>query len=603
MSWLRRIKPVAAIAGCALLILLTGRVEGFVGNYSENGFPQLWFKPESSIFVSQNVINAATKTVRYYIDQNAFSEQNRENELEAIRSAFDQWENVPGTNLHFEEVGFIAGKPEVNLFDNTNMIYWEKNSTLVNGDKDDIRGSLGLTFRAFFEDFNLVEADMVFNGVERKWYTDYDANIVQSVFVEAIALHEVGHMIGMEHSTIGTSTMMYQAQLGINSQLSLSPDDIAFTQTYYPADGVLQGLGSIQGHVNREGEGIHGAVIVLEDMEGNVIRGAISRVKNQVWNDGFYSITALPPGQYQLRVTPLAAADAPQFLIKGGVIDFRAYQDAPTDFLPSSPQVVTVTAGGTTSKDLTVQPGEPAFRIHGIQPKVSNLTFLSIDRAPTRLTQGDQNVFVGIYGVDLPANATFNLRGSGMTLGLTQYRDDIFGNSDAWFIEVSVDENATPGSRSFELRQGDQVAYANGFIEIEPKNPDINGDGLDDIFQRVNFTRWTAPSAGPDHDADGDGFTNMQEYEAGSDPNNPASTPLTAISPFSLLSVEVTEAGAMVTFESEPGAKYQLFSRRDIVGDPWVQRGEPMVAEGETTILTDPETAGDFRFYRIETVP
>lgn len=67
--------------------------------------------------------------------------------------------------------------------------------------------------------------------------------------------------------------------------------------------------------------------------------------------------------------------------------------------------------------------------------------------------------------------------------------------------------------------------------------------------------------------------------------------------------MEVTEGGAMVTFESEPGAKYQLFSRRDIVGDPWVQRGVQVVAEGEITTLADPEAAGDFRFYRVETVP
>ncbi len=579
------------------------KLEGFVSSFNENGFPQHWFKPESSIFVSQNVINAATRTVRYYIDQGAFSEGNRENELEAIRSAFDQWEQVPGANLHFEEVGFIEGTPEVNLFDNTNMVFWEKNSTLVNGGRDDIRGSLGLTFRAFFPDFNLVEADMIFNGVERRWYTDYDANIVQSVYVEAIALHEVGHMIGLEHSTIGTSTMMYQAQLGINSQLNLSPDDIAFVQTHYPADGVLQGLGTLQGQVTRNGEGIHGSVVVLEDLEGNVIRGTLSRTNNQAWNKGFYELTALQPGDYQVRVTPLAPDNANQFLIKGRVIDPTIYRDSPTDFIPSEAHPVSISPGSTTIQNMAVQAGEPAFRIHGIQPRVPDLSFLSIDRAPTRLKQGDQNVFVGIYGVDLPANANFSLRGSGMTLGLTQYRDDIFGNSDAWYIQVSVDEDASPGSRSFELRHGDQVAFANGFIEIEAKEPDINGDGLNDLFQRINFTRWTAPSAGPDNDADGDGFTNSQEYEAGSDPNDPASTPLTAVSPFSLLSVEVSAEGAMVTFESEPGAKYQLFSKRDIVGDPWIQRGEAMIAEGETTVLTDPDAAGDFRFYRIETVP
>ena len=147
------------------------------------------------------------------------------------------------------------------------------------------------------------------------------------------------------------------------------------------------------------------------------------------------------------------------------------------------------------------------------------------------------------------------------------------------------------------------VAYANGFIEIEAKIPDVNEDNFDDIFQRVNFTRWTAPSAGPDQDADGDGYSNMQEYEAGSDPNNPASTPRTAVSPFSLIGVELTESGAMVTFESEVGASYQLFSRRDIMGDPWEKRGQPVTAEGETTIITDSENAEGFRFYRIETMP
>ncbi|MDA7675594.1 matrixin family metalloprotease [bacterium] len=603
MKNLHWVKRMSALVICTLLVVLAVRLEGFVGSYSENGLPQLWFKPASSIFVSKNVINAGNKTIRYYIDQNAFSEDNSENELEAIRSAFDQWENIPGTNLHFEEVGFIEGEPEINLFDNTNMIFWEKDSTLVNGDRDDIRGSLGLTFRAFFEDFNLVEADMVFNGVERKWYADYDADIAQSVYVEAVALHEVGHMIGMEHATVGTSTMMYQAQLGINSQLSLSKDDIAFTQTYYPADGVLQELGTIQGHVVRGGEGIHGAVIILEDMEGNVIRGTISRGKNQEWNGGFYSITAIPPGQYQLRVAPLDAADANQFLLKGSVVNFGAYQDATTDFLPSASVIVNVTANETTSEELTVQGGEPAFRIHGIQPRAVDLSLLSIDRAPTRLKQGDQNVYVGVYGVDLPADANFTLRGSGISSGITQFRDDIFGDSDAWYIEVSVDEDATPGSRSFELRQGENVAYANGFIEIEAKIPDVNEDNFDDIFQRVNFTRWTAPSAGPDQDADGDGYSNMQEYEAGSDPNNPASTPRTAVSPFSLIGVELTESGAMVTFESEVGASYQLFSRRDIMGDPWEKRGQPVTAEGETTIITDSENAEDFRFYRIETMP
>jgi hypothetical protein len=39
------------------------------------------------------------------------------------------------------------------------------------------------------------------------------------------------------------------------------------------------------------------------------------------------------------------------------------------------------------------------------------------------------------------------------------------------------------------------------------------------------------------------------------------------------------------------------------MGDPWEKRGQPVTAEGETTIITDSENAEDFRFYRIETMP
>ena len=85
MRNLHWVKRMSALVICTLLVVFAVRLEGFVGSYSENGLAQLWFKPASSIFVSKNVINAGNKTIRYYIDQNAFSEGNSENELEAIR--------------------------------------------------------------------------------------------------------------------------------------------------------------------------------------------------------------------------------------------------------------------------------------------------------------------------------------------------------------------------------------------------------------------------------------------------------------------------------------------------------------------------------------
>jgi hypothetical protein len=585
-----------------MLVLITVPMHAFVASWSNNGFAQYWFKIDSSWQVSRNVILPESNTIRYYLDETAWSETNKDAELESIRAAFDQWAKVPGSFLNFEDAGFFQGTPEIKLDDNANVIYWTKDTTLVNGELDDIRGRFALTYRAFFNDFNVVEADLVFNGVDHKWFTDYTPGIY-AVNVEAIALHEIGHMIGLEHSTLGSASMMFEGQRGLNSQLDLSQDDMSFVQTFYPEGNFLSTVGTIRGNITMGSEKMHGAVVILEDLEGNPIRGTASRTKTQVWEQGFYELTAVPPGDYQLRVTPLPPLDAQRYLIPWFVINYIGFQNIRTDFLPTGTYPVTVTASGVSVLDVDVQQGEPPFRFQGIQQKLPALRGMTSNRTSASVTQGDQGVWIGVYGVNLPSDAVLSVRGSGVHTTLSQYRPKIYGDLDAWFIQVSVDEDAKIGARSFELRQGDNVAFANGFIDVAPKDPDYNGDGLNDTFQRTYFPRWTGASAAPDFDADGDGYSNRQEYEAGSDPTNAASTPARTIPPYALLSVEVTVDGASVAFESQSGIKYQLFSRRDIVGDPWVQRGEPVTAQGGTTVILDSEAGDDYRFYRIETIP
>lgn len=603
MSNLFRRNNLFKIGGFLILLAFTIPIHAFVAQWSNNGFPQHWFKIATNGVVPPTSATPGTQTIRYQLDQSAYSETNQEAELEAIRAAFDQWGEIPNSYLNFEDAGFIEGEPKIDLNDKYNMIFWTKDSTLVNGEKDDIRGRFGLTYRAFFGDYSVVESDIVFNGVDHKWFTAFNQHEQTAINVEAIALHEIGHLIGMEHSTLGSSTMVFEARRGLNSQLDLSADDMAFVQSFYPEGNFLSTVGTIRGQIKMGAENLHGAVIVLEDLEGNPVRGTVSRAKTLVWEQGFYEMTAVPPGDYMLRVTPLPPVDSQLYLIPWFVINFAKFQDIRTDFLPTELVPVSVTASGVSTQDVNVQQGEPPFRLQGIQRKVDALNILTTDRSPTSITQGEQGVWVGVYGENLPADAELTVRGSGVHTTLSQYRADLFGTLDAWYIQVSVDEDAMPGARSFELRQGDHVAYANGYIDVVPKDPDYNGDGLNDQFQRTHFTRWTGSEAAPDFDADQDGYSNSQEYEAGSDPTNANSTPASVVSPFSLLSVEVTAEGASVTFESNPGVNYQLYSRRDIVGDPWVMQGEPVTAQGAETVIVDQNAGDDYRFYRIETVP
>jgi hypothetical protein len=152
-----------------------------------------------------------------------------------------------------------------------------------------------------------------------------------------------------------------------------------------------------------------------------------------------------------------------------------------------------------------------------------------------------------------------------------------------------------PGLRSFVLRRGAEVSYANGFFEVLPAQTDDNLDRLDDGFQRRYFPRWTAPAAGPTADPDADGFTNNYEYGAGSNPLDPASLPAIAIE-----RVTLTGNGAVIRWPGIPGAVYRLYARDSFdPGTAWQPVGLPVTATTAQTEATDPDAGPTFRFYRV----
>ena len=74
-------------------------------------------------------------------------------------------------------------------------------------------------------------------------------------------------------------------------------------------------------------------------------------------------------------------------------------------------------------------------------------------------------------------------------------------------------------------------ADADGDGEGDACDEDDDDDGMPDDYETNNgFNPLNAQDA--DKDADGDGFSNLEEYLAGSDPNNPYSTPQPRVLPF-----------------------------------------------------------------------
>src|SRR5204862_321086 len=92
---------------------------------------------------------------------------------------------------------------------------------------------------------------------------------------------------------------------------------------------------------------------------------------------------------------------------------------------------------------------------------------------------------------------------------------------------------------------------------------DSNGDGLPDAWQIQFFGSITLPNAAPSADPDNDGFINLQEYLAGTNPTNAASF-------LKLDSIDVSANSASIHFTAVAGKPYTLLYTDDLRGS-WLK--------------------------------
>jgi hypothetical protein len=564
--------------------------KAFVLNFNSSGKPAHWdlLVPDPSI--STNVINTNTHAIRYFLASDGYSAENTAAELNLVRAAFAQWQAVPGTYLKFEDAGLVSPPVDVNLDDDTNVVYWTKASTVVNGGMNDISGALGVAFTTTTATGNkILQADIVFNGVLHDWFTDFFDQNNPETYVEGVALHEIGHFIGLNHSPVGGATMLYAGVAGVNVQSGLSDDEIAAARHLYPS--APGDFGAVRGTITKNGSPVLGAAVFAQSSANNVVAGTVSLA------DGTYLINSLSPGTYQIRVAPLDDSGAGDFLVRGRDIasDFNS---ADTAFLPTTNKSVTVTTGNTNTADFVVTDGSLTFRITEIRNPTSNPNDYSWSSLPTNMRVGQSNYTIGVVSADLPTSgATLTITGDGLTLGAPSFEADLGGTGLNFIsVPISVASNATPGLRDFIVQQGANVAYANGFLEIQPAALDYNFDGLDDTFQRQYFSLFTSPQAAPNADPDGDRMNNSGENAAGTNPTNAASV-------LKMLVLTNAPGGKTVRWQSVAGKRYQVSSRTNLTSAAWQNIGATVTAADTTAQYFDPTATNGMRYYRAQVLP
>lgn len=570
-------------------------VEAAVSQYAPNGRPLRWNFDAYDAALAP-VQNPTTLAIRYTLAAEAYSTTNRPAELNAIRAAFAQWQAIAGTKVKFEESGTAFFPSDVNPLDGQNVIVWLNANRFVNGNRTffpiTARGLTILSTSDFDE--TIAEADIVLNR-SLAWTTDFNSVATGPHFVEGVALHEIGHLLGLNHATLGGATMFWTSAGAIDHAAGLSPDEVTGLRSLYGTSAGLATMGRLTGTVTLNGAAVLGALVTLEDANGNAIASTPTLA------NGSYTLGGLLPGVYTVRVTPLdPPTSGDTYLVRGNELDISAtgrWNNANTAFLPLTNTAVTLTANAATTRNLAVTAGAPPFRIVEMRAGTNPVSRAAGDFC-VQLKPGVAGQTVGVFVPGLTTtNVSLRLTGGGLQYGPVEVIPNALRALTLVQVPVSVISNAVPGLRSLALTANGFTACANGFAEVLSPEPDFNFDGFDDRFQRRYFDPFTQSGAGPEQDPDGDGFVNRREAVMGSDPTKTSSVN------WRINSVKLSAQGTAVSWESAPGRKYQVYARENLAGTSWQAVGPIVTGAGESGQFLDTRPTDSLRFYQVRDVP
>jgi hypothetical protein len=146
---------------------------------------------------------------------------------------------------------------------------------------------------------SIFDADIAFNGAE-PWSVGGDDG---SVDVRAVALHEVGHFLGLCHSMIRDAVMWPFLASDITAARLLKPDDVAWVSRLYPEEPAFSAsFGALSGRVTNGASGLPvlGAHVYAVDPASGA-RG----VGGYTADDGSFVLPGIAPGGWQVAIEPL----------------------------------------------------------------------------------------------------------------------------------------------------------------------------------------------------------------------------------------------------------------------------------------------------------
>lgn len=334
----------------------------------------------------------------------------------------------------------------------------------------------------------IAEADISINprprtedGAEIQFSTDGTPGTYD---LEATFTHEIGHLLGLDHSAVLGSTMQgrqaFNGTFGLPAltERTISEDDRQKLRSLY---GPKQRLGWIEGRLadNRT----PGALAPLAGVNvwaestttGRVIASDISA------EDGSYHLEGLTPGQYRVMVSPRA-----QDGLSVGAQKFRSFEVS---------NLVTVKPETASSLNYHLVPPQ----VSALSPKAIGLN-AELSTVPLPLEPGKRvKVFLGGEGVDQVPGTSILVNSPYFTVDpATLVREQFNAPFPVISIEVQVAPNAPFGDYTIRLQSNSgEMAFVPGAITIDPAVAAPIANPVDDhrFFVSQHYSDMTGRSA------------------------------------------------------------------------------------------------------------
>ena len=267
----------------------------------------------------------------------------------AVERAFKTWTDVPTASMQFVFGGTTALEPDQD--DDLSVLGFQNHPEM-----DRVLAATSFDFND--DTGELIEADIFFNSFF-EWSTAVGGDAAR-FDLESVAVHEIGHLLGLGHSAIGetelrpeggrrvlgSGAVMFPISIGRGAIADrvLQPDDIAGISDLYPEGNFEDTTGGVRGRVRRGSAGVVGAHVVVFNLRTRALVGGFS-----LGTQGDFQILGLAPGPYVVRVEPLDDADTDSFFDLDSIdIDFQ---------VTYYPRLVVAPSGGVgDSVDVTVRP-------------------------------------------------------------------------------------------------------------------------------------------------------------------------------------------------------------------------------------------------------